>query len=70
MANKTIEVLHERCMGAGNCVEVAPDFFDQDPMDGTVILLHPQVAPGDAAAVEKAANVCPVAAIILHSAAS
>lgn len=70
MAHTTIEVLHERCMGAGNCVEVAPDFFDQDPVDGTVILLESEVAPGDEAVVEKAADVCPVAAIILQAAAS
>lgn len=65
----TITVLRERCMGAGNCAEVAPDYFDQDDMDGTVVLLRTEVEPGDDADVARAADLCPVAAIMLKSAA-
>ena len=65
----TISVLRERCMGAGNCAEVAPDYFDQDDMDGTVVLLRDEVEPGDDDEVARAADICPVAAIILKSTA-
>jgi len=66
MTKTNIEVLYERCMGAGNCAEVAPKYFDQDPADGTVIVLQEDVDPGDEALVTKAAAVCPVAAILVN----
>jgi ferredoxin len=66
MTKQSIEVLYERCMGAGNCAEVAPHYFDQDPADGTVIVLESDVVSGDAPLVSKAAAVCPVAAILLN----
>ena len=66
----TISVLRERCMGAGNCAEVAPDYFDQDDLDGTVVLLRPEVGQGDEDEVARAADICPVAAILLKSAAA
>jgi ferredoxin len=66
MSDATIEVFLERCMGAGNCAEVAPAYFDQDPSDGTVVVLQSDVPGEDRALVEKAASVCPVAAILVH----
>lgn len=65
MSDATIEVFLERCMGAGNCAEVAPEYFDQDD-DGIVKVLKSNVPAADRALVAKAANVCPVAAIMLH----
>jgi ferredoxin len=62
-----IHVFHERCVGAGNCVDVAPAYFDQSEVDGTVVALRETVAPQDEVDVEEAANVCPVAAIVLGS---
>jgi ferredoxin len=58
-----IEVSHERCMGAGNCADVAQRYFDQSDVDGTVILLQEQVNDGDEALVERAVDICPVAAL-------
>jgi ferredoxin len=66
MAEATIEVFLERCMGAGNCAEVAPAYFDQDAADGTVVVLQDQVPSEDRALVDKAAAVCPVAAILVQ----
>ncbi|MEU1310916.1 ferredoxin [Streptomyces cinnamoneus] len=58
-----IEIDKDLCCGAGTCVRFAPDVFDQDDEDGTVILLD--ATPGDEqrAAVEKAAEGCPTAVI-------
>jgi ferredoxin len=67
MSTQNIEVLYERCMGAGNCAEVAPRYFDQDPADGTVVVLEEGVEPADEALVTKAAAVCPVAAILVNA---
>jgi ferredoxin len=53
-------------MGAGNCAEVAPAYFDQDAADGTVVVLQDQVPSEDRALVDKAAAVCPVAAILVQ----
>ena len=60
-----IEVHHDLCMGAGNCADVAPDYFDQSDDDGTVVVLKQTVAAADVKDVEKATQVCPVAAIRL-----
>ena len=64
-AKSQIGVYHERCIGAGNCAEVSPDYFDQDPGDGTVIVLRDHIEPGDESTVEEAADICPVTAIFL-----
>ncbi|SNT35958.1 ferredoxin [Rhodococcoides kyotonense] len=61
-----IDVFHERCMGAGNCVDAAPDYFDQSDIDGTVVVLKDVGEPGDEAKVAEAAAVCPVAALGIH----
>lgn len=65
IASPEIGVFHERCIGAGNCAEVSPAYFDQDPGDGTVVVLQSRVAEGDADEVEQAVDICPVAAIFL-----
>lgn len=62
-----IGVYHERCIGAGNCAEVSPDYFDQDPSDGTVIVLKETVDDGDGDVVDQAIDICPVAAIFLQN---
>ncbi|MEU5185628.1 ferredoxin [Streptomyces klenkii] len=58
-----IEIDKDLCCGAGTCTLVAPEVFDQDDEDGTVILLD--AAPGDEhrSAVEEAALRCPMAVI-------
>ena len=52
-----------KCVAGGQCVLAAPDVFDQDEEDGTVIVLN--AAPGDqqADAVHRAARLCPASAI-------
>jgi ferredoxin len=60
-----IEVMPERCIGSGNCVDVAPRYFDQSDMGGVVEVLVSDVAPADHEAVAQAADICPVAAIML-----
>ncbi|WP_378733242.1 ferredoxin [Nocardia brasiliensis] len=52
----------ERCIGAGMCALVAPDFFDQDENDGRVRLLAPKSHSGQAAARE-AVDACPARAL-------
>ena len=60
-----VTVDQEKCCGAGTCVLVAPDVFDQGEDDGIVILLDPTPAPELHAAVREAASVCPAVAIML-----
>jgi ferredoxin len=60
-----IEVFHERCMGAGNCAEVAEKYFDQSDTDGTVVVRRTEIDPEDLDLVKKAMDVCPVGALAL-----
>ncbi|WP_327241776.1 ferredoxin [Streptomyces sp. NBC_01320] len=60
-----IEILQDRCIGAGNCAEVAPKYFDLDD-EGLVVALHNQIEPGDEAETERAVDMCPAVAILLH----
>jgi ferredoxin len=65
METKKIAVFPERCIAAGNCYEIAPKYFDQDPEDGTVLRLRASAETGDEPLVARAAATCPVAAIQL-----
>lgn len=66
MTNGThISIAPGKCIGAGNCVEQAEDYFDQNDDDALVVVLQSTVPAEDRARVERAANVCPVAAIVL-----
>ncbi|MBE1584340.1 ferredoxin [Nonomuraea angiospora] len=58
-----ITVDEAKCCGAGQCVLIAPDVFDQNEDDGIVILLEAEPAADRHAAVREAAAVCPAAAI-------
>jgi ferredoxin len=60
-----IAVDTEKCCGAGQCVLVAPEVFDQRDEDGIVILLDSRPPAALHAAVQEAAQVCPAAAIEL-----
>jgi ferredoxin len=55
----------EACMGSGMCVRAAPEVFDQDPVDGQVVVLVAEVAPEAADRVQEAVDQCPVAALSL-----
>lgn len=55
-----------KCCGAGQCVLIAPEVFDQRDEDGIVVLLEPEPAEDQHTAVREAAAVCPAAAIRLE----
>jgi ferredoxin len=55
----------EKCIGAGNCVWGAEGYFDQDDLDGKVIVLRSTIDPADDERVRTSAGLCPVAALHL-----
>lgn len=63
-----ISIVPGQCIGAGNCVEQAEDYFDQNDDDAKVIVLNENVPEEDRPMVRRAVNVCPVAAILLADA--
>ena len=58
---------HEACIGAGLCVMAAPEVFDQDAVDGRVVITSDEPAADLHAAVIDAVGLCPVAALTLMS---
>jgi ferredoxin len=63
-----ITVDEVKCCGAGQCVLIAPEVFDQRDEDGIVILLDAEPAEEHHAAVRESASVCPAAAILISEA--
>ncbi|WP_049561855.1 ferredoxin [Nonomuraea sp. SBT364] len=55
----------DKCCGAGQCVLIAPEVFDQRDDDGIAVLLQAEPDAGQHDAVREAAAVCPGAAIEL-----
>ncbi|ASO20739.1 ferredoxin [Actinoalloteichus hoggarensis] len=64
-----ISVDQDKCCGAGSCVLVAPEVFDQRDEDGIVMLLDAQPAADVHDRVREAADVCPASAIQLSGTA-
>lgn len=60
-----ISVDQDKCCGAGQCVMIAPEVFDQRDEDGIVVLLDDSPAADMHEAVRESAGVCPAAAIDL-----
>jgi ferredoxin len=56
----------ERCRGAGLCALTAPEVFDQDEQDGTVIVLDDKPPPDLHHAAGVAARLCPNSVIRLE----
>jgi ferredoxin len=54
-----------RCCGAGHCVRLAPEVFDQDARDGTVMLLRSEAARALETRLREAADLCPTRAIVI-----
>ncbi|WP_030913126.1 ferredoxin [Streptosporangium amethystogenes] len=52
-----------KCCGAGQCVLIAPEVFDQRDDDGIVILLESEPGEDQYSLVREAAAVCPALAI-------
>lgn len=61
-----ILIEEDKCCGAGQCVLVAPEVFDQREDDGIVILLDESPAEALHDAVRESAVVCPAAAILVE----
>ncbi|TMR13294.1 ferredoxin [Nonomuraea turkmeniaca] len=64
-----VRVDEDKCCGAGQCVLLAPEVFDQREDDGIVILLDAEPPEHVHATVREAAAVCPAAAIELSEGA-
>jgi ferredoxin len=60
-----VAVEQDKCVGAGQCVLLAPDVFDQRDEDGTVLLLQENPPAELHDDVRQAAQVCPALAIQL-----
>jgi ferredoxin len=60
-----ITIVEEKCCSVGQCVDVAPEVFDQRDDDGVAILLNANPPLEQHDAVREAARVCPAAAILL-----
>ncbi|MEK8171751.1 ferredoxin [Streptomyces sp. M19] len=60
-----ITVDADKCCGAGQCVLLAPEVFDQRDEDGIVVVLDERPPADQHAAVEEAAQVCPAGVITL-----
>lgn len=65
----TVHVDEDLCIGAGQCVLVAPQIFDQDDR-GLVILLDASPPPALHEAARKAAKLCPARAIAIEEGTS
>jgi ferredoxin len=60
-----ITVETDKCVSSGQCVLLAPETFDQNEEDGTVVLLAEEPPAGERDAVRQAELTCPAAAIRL-----
>lgn len=60
-----ITVDEDKCCGAGQCVLIAPEVFDQREDDGIVVLLDAEPPENQFDVVQESAEVCPAAAIQL-----
>ncbi|SMD27378.1 ferredoxin [Kibdelosporangium aridum] len=58
-----ISVDQDKCCGAGTCVLLAPEVFDQRDEDGIVVLLDKQPPAELHATIREAVGMCPAAAI-------
>jgi ferredoxin len=63
-----ITVETDKCVASGQCVLLAPETFDQNEDDGTVVVLAEEPAAGEQDAVRQAELTCPAAAIHLSGA--
>ena len=51
------------CTGAGNCVRIAPDWFDQSVDDGIVVILNEDPPNELAELMRDVVDACPTGAI-------
>jgi ferredoxin len=55
-----------KCVGAGTCVSIAPEVFDQDDA-GIVVVLMQEVAEDRGKSVQEAVDYCPALALSLST---
>lgn len=60
-----VKVDPHRCISSGNCADLVPDVFSQDPEDGVVILLAATPEGSLRGVIEEAVALCPARAISL-----
>ncbi|MFI1112236.1 MULTISPECIES: ferredoxin [Streptomyces] len=60
-----VEVDPDRCVGAGQCAFIAPEFFTQDD-EGTSEVLPGREETEDDPLLHEAADACPVRAITIR----
>jgi ferredoxin len=63
MDSPLITVDVARCVGAGQCALAAPEVFDQDENEGTVVVRHPRPPAEHWGKVAEAADLCPAQVI-------
>lgn len=63
-----VSVDTDSCVASGQCVLLAPETFDQNEDDGTVVLVAEEPPAGEQDAVRQAELTCPAAAIRLAGA--
>jgi ferredoxin len=56
-----------KCLGAGQCVMVAPDLFSQAEDDGLVVMKKVKLSAAEISAAELAVRSCPTQAISLEA---
>ncbi|GAA3581071.1 ferredoxin [Amycolatopsis ultiminotia] len=61
-----VSVDEDKCCGAGTCVLLLPEVFDQREDDGIVVLLEQRPDARQHTLVREAASVCPAGAITVH----
>lgn len=57
------------CIGAGQCVRLVPEVFDQREEDGIVVLLTAEAPDHFAPRLKKAVQLCPAQVIRIETAA-
>jgi ferredoxin len=55
------------CTGAGNCVRIAPEWFDQGVDDGIVLVLKDNPPSELAELMRDVVDACPTGALIIES---
>jgi ferredoxin len=55
----------DRCVGAGQCVLIAPEVFDQGEDDGIVVVLDAEAGSVSLSEVREAVDLCPARALSL-----
>ena len=63
MAQLRVRIEQSKCIAAGQCVDAAPEVFDQRPEDGIVVLLIEEPDEALAPQVKKAVRLCPAKVI-------